>query len=372
MAADDAEKSEEPTGKKITDARNKGQVAQSQELSAFIMLVTAALMLMFVGGYMGEQIAQMMTNMFTIERANIYDPAFLLVVLKDGFKIAFNIVSPMMAVMIVASFITPLTMAGWLFTTDTLRPKFSKLNPISGLKKIFGTQSAINLFKALLKVLLVGAFVVYTLNAWIPELLLLSREPMHQAFAHMAHNVVLFFLILASSLILIAAIDVPFQKWSNHKKLKMSKQEVKDENKNAEGSPENKQRIRQAQHDATQRRMMNSVPDADVVITNPTHFAVALKYDEQQMGAPVVLAKGADLVAAQIRSRALSHDIPLVQIPPLARAIFHSTEIDQAIPAGLYLAVAKVLAYVFQLRQAGLGPKPPIPGNLQIPDELLK
>jgi len=194
---------------------------------------------------------------------------------------------------------------------------------------------------------------------------------MRQAFETIGDFIFSFFFILAASMFIVVLIDVPYQKWNTKKQLKMSKQEIKDESKSSEGNPEIKGRQRQAQMAAAQRRMMNDVPEADVVITNPTHYAVALKYDEEGIGAPIVIAKGADLIAAQIRSRALGAGVLLVQAPPLTRAVYYHTEVGQQIPGGLYLAVAKVLAYVFQLRQAGTyGPRPTVPTDLPIPDEL--
>ncbi|MBT5228658.1 MAG: flagellar biosynthesis protein FlhB [Methylococcales bacterium] len=371
MAGDDQEKTEEPTAKKLADAKNKGQMAQSQELSSFIMLISAASLLYVTTPTMGSQIAEMMTRHLTITREQIFDTAFMLEMVTDLLWEIFRVAGTLYAVMFVAAFISPLYMSGLNFTMYPMKPKFSKLNPIKGIKKIFGVQGLVNLLKALLKVFLVGFFLIVTLQGWIPKLLNLAQEPMRQAFETIGDFIFSFFFILAASMFIVVLIDVPYQKWNTKKQLKMSKQEIKDESKSSEGNPEIKGRQRQAQMAAAQRRMMNDVPEADVVITNPTHYAVALKYDEEGIGAPIVIAKGADLIAAQIRSRALGAGVLLVQAPPLTRAVYYHTEVGQQIPGGLYLAVAKVLAYVFQLRQAGTyGPRPTVPTDLPIPDEL--
>jgi flagellar biosynthesis protein FlhB len=372
MADDDgAEKSEDPTSKKLSDARKKGNVPQSQELSAFITLTVAASFLMMIGPYIGGGIADIMKEQFSTERQNFFEAEYMLIALKKVLYDGFVLVAPVYAIMMVAALIGPYYMNGFMFSPQTMKPKFSKLNPIKGLKKVFGPQGLVLLGKSLLKVAVIGTLVVLIIKGWLPELLLLGQLPLPAALAIVRNDIFTFFLILSSSLIVIAMLDVPYQKWHTKKQLKMTKQEVKDESKQSDGAPEIKQRIRQAQFDASQRRMMDSVPDADVVITNPTHFAVALQYDDSTDGAPIVVAKGADLIAAQIRSRALGAEVPLVQVPPLARALFNSTEVGQVIPSGLYLAVAKVLAYVFQLRQSSMlgGSKPILPTDLPIPDE---
>jgi flagellar biosynthetic protein FlhB len=263
-------------------------------------------------------------------------------------------------------------LGGWLFSSEALQPKFSRMNPLSGLKRMFSVQALVELGKAVGKFLVVLTVAVAVLMANQDDLLSIGHEPLPQAIAHSAQIVGWCSLWMACSLILIAAIDVPFQLWDHKQKLMMTKQEVRDEFKDTEGKPEVKSRIRQLQYEMAQRRMLQEVPQADVVITNPTHFAVALKYDADKGGAPRLVAKGGDFLALKIREIAQEHRVELLESPALARAVFYSTELDQEIPAGLYLAVAQVLAYVYQLKQfrAGKGKRPgPLP-DLPIPPDL--
>ena len=266
----------------------------------------------------------------------------------------------------------PVSLGGWLFSSEALQPKFSRMNPLSGLKRMFSVQALVELGKAVGKFLVVLTVAVAVLMANQDDLLSIGHEPLPQAIAHSAQIVGWCSLWMACSLILIAAIDVPFQLWDHKQKLMMTKQEVRDEFKDTEGKPEVKSRIRQLQYEMAQRRMLQEVPQADVVITNPTHFAVALKYDADKGGAPRLVAKGGDFLALKIREIAQEHRVELLESPALARAVFYSTELDQEIPAGLYLAVAQVLAYVYQLKQfrAGKGKRPgPLP-DLPIPPDL--
>jgi flagellar biosynthetic protein FlhB len=268
---------------------------------------------------------------------------------------------------------TPLGLGGWSFSTKAISFKLEKLDPIKGLGRMFALRGLMELLKVLAKFALVAAISGSILWSLIGELLGLADEPLHAALAHVARLCSWSFLASSCALIIIAAIDVPFQLWQHNKQLKMTKQEVKDENKETDGRPEVKGRIRALQQEFSRRRMMEQVPRADVVITNPTHYAVALRYDHLSTRAPVVVAKGADLIASQIRLVADQHDVTIVLAPPLARALFASTDIDREIPAGLYVAVATVLAYVYQLRHAyENGDMPPEqPDDLPIPDDLV-
>jgi flagellar biosynthetic protein FlhB len=275
--------------------------------------------------------------------------------------------------MLVTALAAPVALGGWAFSTEAMSFKTEKLNPLKGLKRIFAVRGLIELLKALVKFLLIGSIGAGLLWHFLPELMGLGREPVVSALAHTGSILSVSFVVLSASLLLIAAIDVPFQLWDHSKNLKMTRQEVKDETKNTEGKPEVKSRIRAMQREIAQRRMMQEIPKADVVITNPTHYAVALRYDAERMAAPIVVAKGVELVAGQIRSVATANNVPLFEAPPLARALFYSAEIDQEVPAGLYLAVAQILAYIFQLRACTAGgPIPVRPGEVDVPDEFFQ
>jgi flagellar biosynthetic protein FlhB len=290
---------------------------------------------------------------------------------KTAFIEGYSVIAPLMIILMIADLLTPLLMGGWNFADEALQPKFSKLNPLQGIKKIIGIQGVVELIKAIIKVFLIG-FVAWNLfKVYFDDLMSLSRLNLDQALFRTGEILVMSVLVLSSTLLLLVLIDVPYQLWNHQRQLKMTKQEVRDEAKESEGSPELKGKIRQMQMQAAQRRMMEAVPSADVIVTNPTHFAVALKYDPNGTGAPTLVAKGTDLVAAQIRNLALANKVTLVAAPSLARALYYSTELNQEIPRGLFLAVAQILAYVFQLRAAtqnGWG-KPVPPSDVQVPDE---
>ena len=273
--------------------------------------------------------------------------------------------------MVVAAIIAPLALGGWVFSWEALTPKLEKLDPIKGIPRLFALRGLIELIKALLKFLLIFAVAVLLSKHFLNELVGLGAEPLEQSISHALNIIGNCFLVLSASLILIVMFDVPYQLWDHSKKLKMTLQEIKDEMKESEGSPEVKARQRRIQTDMAQNRMMAQVPKADVIVTNPSHYAVALKYDQNSNGAPKLVAKGVDLIAAQIRLLATGANVPLVASPPLARALYYSTAIDKEIPKELYLAVAQVLAYIYQLKIARENhwDEPLPPGNIKVPDE---
>jgi flagellar biosynthetic protein FlhB len=282
-------------------------------------------------------------------------------------------IQPVMLTLVLAAVIGPISLGGWLFAAGSLAPKFSRLNPAPGLKRMFSTKALVELLKALAKFFIILFVALAVLSADIDDLLRIAHEPLDRAIIHSLQVVGWSTLWMACGLILIAAVDVPVQLWESHKKLLMTKQEVRDEHKDQEGRPEVKQRIRQLQREMSQRRMMAAIPEADVIITNPTHYAVALKYDPDKGGAPMLIAKGTDFLALKIREIAAANEILLLESPALARSIYYSTELEQEIPGGLYLAVAQVLAYVYQIRQyrAGKGKRPePLKDDLPIPPDL--
>ncbi|WP_304641183.1 flagellar biosynthesis protein FlhB [Pseudomonas sp.] len=365
------EKTEEPTAKRLKESRDKGQIARSKELNTLAVVMAAAIALLMFGPAMVRGMTELMVYNFTIEREALYATDSMGLRLLASARKGLDILAPIFFVLLIAALVGPLLLGGWLFSAKSMAPKFERMNPAAGLKRMFSVKALVELLKALAKFLVVLAAALLVMNFQRGDLLALSLESLPNAMVHSGWILGTALLLLACSLILIAAVDIPFQLWDHKKKLLMTKQEVRDEYKDSEGKPEVKSRIRQLQREMAQRRMMAEVPNADVVITNPTHFAVALKYDPVNSGAPVVVAKGVDVLALKIREVAGEHDVVVLESPPLARAVYYSTELDQQIPAGLYLAVAQVLAYVFQLRQyrAGQGKRPgPVP-KVPIPDE---
>ncbi len=370
---DGQEKTEQPTPKRQQDAKKKGQIARSRELNTMAITLLGGIALVSMSQYMGSGLWDLMSGNFTIPRADIYDPMAMLRRLSQAIEDGLIMLLPFFLVVISVAIISSVALGGIAISAETLVPKFSKLDPIKGIKRVFSLKGLLEVFKAMAKFFLVGGATALVLWSTLDDFLLLSQMELQQAVANMGSLIGWSFVLIASTLVLVAAIDVPFQLWDHKRQLKMTQQEIRDEMKETEGRPEVRSRIRALQRELAQRRMMEEVPKADVVVTNPTHFAVALRYDQTKMLAPKVVAKGADLVAANIRRVATENDVPLMESPLLARAIYFSTELGETIPAGLYLATAKVLAYVFQLRtyrKDGLD-RPQEPSELPIPDEFL-
>lgn len=369
------EKTEEPTPKRLRDAKEKGQVARSRELNTTFVLLAGASSLLVFGNYLLGEFIGMWRESFSFEREMLFDPNVLYVLFMTKVMESLVILLPLFGILIVAAIIGPISMGGGAPSAQAIAPKLSKLDPIAGIKRIFSWQGLMEFVKTLLKFVLIAVVAGILLWGLSDALLGLGHQPLDVGLAHAAYMIGWTFLLLAAVLILVAVVDVPFQLWNHQKQLRMTKQQVKDEFKETEGKPEVKSKIRQTQHEMAQRRMMAQVPQADVVVTNPTHFAVALRYDQKGMRAPVVVAKGADLVAAEIRERARAAQVPLFAAPLLARALYYSTRLDQEIPAGLYMAVAQILAYIYQLRAAERGEveqPPETPTDLPVPDEFLK
>ena len=366
------EKTEDATAKKLDDARKKGQVPRSREFNTFFMMIASGAALIFMGPDIIRGLMSVIFSNFSTERKDIFDPNYMLNSFWASVLESLSFLTPLFLFLIFVAIASSLTIGGWNFAVGALTPKASKLNPLSGLKRILGPKGLVELFKALGKFFVVAGVAILLMQANSDLILSTGQQAVEPALATVGEELVWYFLLLSMSLLVVAALDAPFQLWDNKNQLKMSKDEVKQEHKSQEGSPETRARVRQAQRDMAMKRMMSEVPDADVVITNPTHYAVALKYDQTAGGAPIVVAKGADLVAAQIRQIAIDNSVPLLTSPALARAIFHSTEVEDEIPAALYVAVAKVLAYVFQLSgKPGTDFSSPIPfEDVTIPDEL--
>jgi flagellar biosynthetic protein FlhB len=311
---------------------------------------------------------------FSLTREVLTDERSMGMFLLASGKMAIWAVQPILMLLFVIAFVSPIALGGFIFSGSLLQPKFSRMNPLSGIKRMFSLNSLTELLKAMAKFMVILVVALVVLSNDRQALLAIANEPLEQAIIHSVQVVGWSALWMAAGLLLIAAADVPFQLWQTHKKLKMTKQEIKDEYKDSEGKPEVKQRIRQLQREVSQRRMMAAVPEADVIITNPTHYAVALQYDPEKGGvAPLLVAKGTDFIALKIREIGVEHKVQILESPALARAIYYSTEVEGEIPAGLYLAVAQVLAYVFQIRQyrSGKGKRPePLKEDLPIPPDL--
>jgi flagellar biosynthesis protein FlhB len=368
---DGQERTEEPTAKRLDDAKRKGQVPRSRELNTMAVTLTGVVGLAMMSRSLGHSLSEMMSERFVLTREEIFDTNSMIINLGQGVGEAFLSLVPFFLMVIVAAIFSSVALGGFSFSGEALTPKLDKLSPLKGIKRVFSARGLVELLKAMAKFLLIGGITILLLYNTLDKYLALHNMDMVQAISHLNGLIGWSVILLASSLILLAAIDVPFQLWDHKRQLKMTRQELRDEMKETEGKPEIKSKIRQMQREMAQRRMMEEVPKADVIVTNPTHFAVALQYDPERMHAPKMVAKGADLIAMSIRQVAKEHKVPLVESPVLARAIYYHTEIDSYIPAGLYLAVARLLAYVFQLRayRTEGGQRPQMPEDLTVPEE---
>ena len=367
-----ADKTEDPTEKRKKDSREKGEIARSKELNTLAIMLAGSAGLLIFGGALAQDMMELMRYNFSLSRDVLLNPDSMGAFLLHSGKVALIALQPVLLTLLIAALVGPISLGGWLFAAGSLAPKFSRMNPAAGIKRMFSAKALVELLKALAKFFIILIVALLVLKSDIDDLLRIAHEPLELAVIHSLQVVAWSALWMACGLILIAAVDVPVQLWESHQKLLMTKQEVRDEHKDQEGRPEVKQRIRQVQREMSQRRMMAAIPDADVIITNPTHYAVALKYDPEKGGAPMLLAKGSDFLALKIREIGAKHNILLLESPALARSIYHSTELEQEIPAGLYLAVAQVLAYVYQIRQhqAGKGKRPDPLKDVPIPPDL--
>lgn len=367
-----AEKSQEPTSKRLEQAREEGDTVRSRELNTMAILLAGSAGLLMFGAYMIDVMISIMGHNFSLTRNDIFDTGALLRHLDISVMDGLRSMLPVFMILLVASIAGPIALGGWNLSVKAIMPKASRMNPLEGLKRMFGPKSLIELVKAAAKVLVVAAIALLIFVINTDRILAISSEPLLPAMQHAMVIIGWSVLGMSCAMILITMIDVPFQIHSHTQKLRMTLQQVKDEMKDSEGKPEVKQRIRQLQYEMTQNRMMQNLPKADVVITNPQHYAVALRYQQGGNTAPVLIAKGADLIALKIREVATLHKITIIESPVLARAIFYNTRLDEEIPEGLYKAVAQVLAYVFQLRQyrPGSGPRPVLARDLPVPEDL--
>ena len=368
----DLEKTEEPTGRRIEQAREEGQVPHSRELGTFLVLITAAAAIWMMGSWFMQRSLVVARNALTVEPRYMHEPALMLPRLAEVSVDALIVFSPLLGMLVLASVLPPFFLNAWVFSSKALVPDLNRMNPLTGIGRMFSWNSLMELGKAILKASLIGGVAVLLIWKEREEIFGLYNESLEGALAHAGHMVAFSFLILVAALMLVVVVDVPFQLWQYFDKLKMSKDEVKREMKEMMGDPQVKGRIRSLQMQAARKRMMSEVPQANVIITNPTHYAVALSY-QAGMAAPKVVAKGVGVIALKIREIAGEHAVPLLEAPPLARALYKHAELDAEIPSALYNAVAEVLAYIYQLanwRQAG-GDYPVPPRNLPVPPELV-
>ncbi|WP_299495107.1 flagellar biosynthesis protein FlhB [uncultured Shewanella sp.] len=375
MAENDSsqEKTEQASAHKLEKAKKDGQVARSQELGTSAVLISAGLGLMMTGQELALAMKHITFSLMSLTRDQIYnEQASLLIWPEIGRELVLPLLG-FIAFLALIAFGGNIALGGLSFSVKAFMPKPSKMSPIAGFKRMFGTKALVELTKGVAKFSVVAFMAYALLTLYLDEILALSQEHLPGNIYHALDLVVWIFILLCASTLMIVVIDVPFQIWNHNKQLKMTKQEVKDEHKDMEGKPEVKGRIRQMQRDMAQQRMMQDVPQADVIIVNPEHYAVAVKYEANRSKAPFVVAKGVDEVAFKIREIAKHHKVAVVSAAPLARAVYHTTKINQDIPEGLFTAVAQVLAYVYQLReyQQGRGRKPTaIPLKQDIPKEL--
>lgn len=345
----DLERTEPASARRLEQAREEGNVPQSRELMAFMVMAAGAGTFWILGGWIAQRAADLVRHGLSFSRTAAFDP----VVMRDGALglslDAFLVAGPIFVAIIVAIVVTPAMMGGWILSPKAMQLDLTRMDPVKGIGRMFSWQSIAELVKAILKALLIGLVLYWVVRHEQDRLFALIAAPIEVGLASFAQVLFFSFVALIAGLAVIAAIDVPFQLFQYHDRLKMTREELRQESKESEGDPHLKARIRSQQREMARGRMMAEVPKADVVVTNPTHFAVALKYDAERMAAPVVVAKGMNLIAERIRELALENQVPLLEAPPLARALHRHAEAGDAIPAALYTAVAEVMAWVFQM-----------------------
>lgn len=368
----DLEKTEAASPRRLEKAHEEGQVVRSRELVTFVMLTTGLVALWATGEMMGGHFGSAMRHGLQFERASAFDASHMMVQAGTAMLHALQALMPLLAMMGVAALVAPMLLGGWLLSGKSLLPKFSKLNPVAGIGRMFSTESLAELVKTLVKSLLIGGIAWWVLVGKLPSIMGLMNEPVRSALPHTLWLVVVCCALIIGFLLLVVAIDVPYQLWSHARKLRMSREDLRQEQKESDGDPQVKAQIRRQQQQMAKRRMMAEVPKADIIVTNPTHYAVALKYCDKEMRAPRVIAKGADLVALRIRAMAVEKKIPILEAPPLTRALYRHTPLGHEIPAALYAAVAEVLAWAYQLQRQHSegGEAPRTPHDLPVPESL--
>lgn len=371
----DLERTEPASSRRLEQAREEGRVPQSRELSAFLVLLAGASGFWSIGGWLTQHASSIVRHGLSFDRAAAFDAQAMsssfLTLSWDALLLA----APLFVLAIAGAVAAPIMLGGLVFSPNAMTLDFTRIDPLKGLGRIFSMQGVAELVKALLKAALVGGIVYWVVLHQQGALFALLSQPLETGLVSFGQMLLFAFLALVCGVALIAAIDVPFQLWQYYSKLRMTKEEVRQEGKEQEGDPQMKARIRSQQRELARKRMMSEVPKADVVVTNPNHYAVALKYDSKNMGAPQVVAKGMNLIAKRIRELAAENGVPLLEAPPLARALYRHSDIGDQIPAALYTAVAEVMAYVYQLNQfissGGRGAMPPRPPkDLPVPAEM--
>ncbi len=374
MLDDTQERTEQATPKKEKESKERGLVARSREFNTFVILFFGSISFMIFGQYLYSKMHRLFIQFFTFDTQTLANDNMMLVNLKTGMVSGFYMLLPIAILIVVASLLGAYLMGGWTMSWGNVAPKLERLDPIKGLQRIFSLKGVMELVKSIIKVSLVfvAGFLIY--RFYFQDIIYLSFLDLKPGLSQAVNVLIYSFLILVCSLIVVSLFDIPFQIWDYRRQLMMTKQEVRDEYKETEGKPEVKSKLRRMQREMASRRMMTEVPKADVIITNPTHFAVALKYDESKMKAPVVVAKGADEVAMKIIELGKTHSVPTISAPPLARSIFFHTEIGAEIHQKLYVAVAQILAYVHQLKQyrRGKTKRPKVPTKFDIPTDMLR
>lgn len=368
----DLEKTEAASSRRLEQAREEGQVPRSREVGTFLILIVAAAAFWLVGPWMVQRVSGIFRRGLLVDQALAREPALILVRLADISIDALLSFAPLFGALIAAALLSPFFVGSWNFSPKALQPDLGRLNPLQGLARLVSWNGLVELLKAVVKSSLIGGIAAWVLWNESGDLLAMFAQSIEAGLAAAGHLLAFSFLAIVSAMLLIVAVDVPFQIWQHHDKLKMSRQEVKQEGKELEGNPEVKNRIRQLQRQAARKRMMAAVPAADVIVTNPSHYAVALAY-QSGMGAPKLLAKGMGELALKIREVGTENRVPMVEAAPLARALYRHVDLDQEIPAALYAAVAEVLAYVYQLRswRAEGGSYPLPPRDISVPVELV-
>jgi len=369
---DNDDKTESPTAQRLQKAREEGQIPRSKELTSVLIMLAGVCILWFGGASFGHRLSMVLSSGLRFDHKIISDQNLILGQIIMMLKTALIGMLPLLVGVVIIALVAPVLLGGLVFSTKTLAFKFSKLNPISGIGRLFSAQVVAELVKALMKALLMGGVAGLFLWQHWPDMMRLMSESPLTAMASAMNLAGLCALLVSLSIIPMVGFDVFWQIYSHLKKLRMSRQDIRDEFKQSEGDPHVKGRIRQMQRSAARRRMMADVPKADVIVTNPTHYSVALQYDENKMSAPKVVAKGAGAVALRIRELGTENRVPILEAPPLARALYRHAEIGQQIPGQLYAAVAEVLAWVWQLKRWRLsgGQRPVKPENLPVPEAL--
>lgn len=372
MAEDsDLERTEEPSARRLEEARNKGQIPRSHELTTFATLMAGLLMLFMQGPALYQTLATITRKAFTFNRTQLNDTQIMLELFVSMLQTSLLALIPVLAATALAAILAPMMIGGWLFTFESLAFNFGRMNPVSGIGRMLSVRSVVEMIKTILKSALIGGVATFVLWKEKDQFIALVSMPPDTGFLYLWEMIRFTLLSVVGAMAAIVLIDVPFQLWDYYKGLRMTKEEVRQESKESEGDPQVKGRIRQLQREAARKRMMAEIPKADVIVTNPTHYAVALRYTEN-MRAPQVVAKGAFLLAERIIELGREHKVAVVRTPPFARALYHHAELGSEIPASLYTAAAEVLAYIYQLRlyhRYG-GTEPQLNDTLPVPSEL--